>query len=389
MCSGLTLLHEHGILHRDIKPSNIMEPPGASSSGLYRLIDFDAARTVKEGHAEDTRLLGTKGYAPPEQYGSAQTDARSDLYALGVTVRELLGPDYRGPLRPILARCTEQDPDRRYQSAAKLARAVRHAKLLYYGKRALIVTGIAFCALAAILIWHRFRYPDQPVPGHDEIQTLGHEVKKAVKKEEQSLKNTVDQAKKKLESPQQQPAPATPATTATKAAPASQEAPAATKQPAAADEAEPAPNLVRVRIYCNGDHLNDWMDQWDTPIDNGGVLLNLPASIWKTGSLSGYAITARLTNESDEIFASPILTVSDGTRQETTTAGAIVPGATAELTIPLTNFYTNGKPTTLNISVTGMGPQEISTPAFRVDFREKNDEAKCPRRTTNPAGTFV
>lgn len=195
LCSGLTLLHQHGILHRDIKPSNIMEPPGASSSGLYRLIDFDAARTVKEGHEEDTRLLGTKGYAPPEQYGSAQTDARSDLYALGVTVRELLGPDYHGPLRPILARCTEQDPARRYQSAAKLARAVRHAKLFYYGRRALILAGIAFCSLAAILLWYRFRYPEQPLPGHDELQNFSHEVKKAVKNEEQSLKNSVEQAK--------------------------------------------------------------------------------------------------------------------------------------------------------------------------------------------------
>lgn len=196
LCSGLTLLHRHGILHRDIKPSNIMEPPGASSSGLYRLIDFDAARTVKEGHEEDTRLLGTKGYAPPEQYGSAQTDARSDLYALGVTVRELLGPDYHGPLRPILAKCTEQDPARRYQSAAKLARAVRHAKLFYYGRRALILAGIAFCSLAAILLWHRFRYPEQPLPGHDELKNFSHEVKKAVKNKEQSLKNSVEQAKK-------------------------------------------------------------------------------------------------------------------------------------------------------------------------------------------------
>ena len=374
LCSGLTLLHQHGILHRDIKPSNIMEPPGASSSGLYRLIDFDAARIVKEGHEEDTRLLGTKGYAPPEQYGSAQTDARSDLYALGVTVRELLGPGYHGPLRPILAKCTEQDPARRYQSAAKLARAVRHAKLFYYGRRALILAGIAFCSLAAILLWHRFRYPEQPLPGHDELKNFSHEVKKAVKNEEQSLKNSVEQAKKQLDPPAKLPASSAPAkdstATAPQAAPTSQAAPTATRSATTGEEA-PAPNRVRVRLYCNGDRLNAWMDQWDTSISNGGAMQIVPAAVWQSGSLSAYSITARITNESDEIFASPILTVSDGSNQETTTAGAIVPGATAELTIPLGSFPTRGGGTHLTVTTTGMGPQVISTPTFALDFRAK------------------
>ena len=119
LCDGLAVLHGMGIVHRDIKPSNLI-----LQNGIVRLIDFDAARTMKEEQPEDTALLGTKGYAPPEQFGYGQTDARSDIYAVGVTMVKLLGPDYRGWLSPILEKCTELDPKRRYGSAAELKRAV-------------------------------------------------------------------------------------------------------------------------------------------------------------------------------------------------------------------------------------------------------------------------
>ena len=119
LCDGLAVLHGLGVVHRDIKPSNLI-----LQNGTVRLIDFDAARTIKEGQPEDTALLGTKGYAPPEQFGYGQTNARSDIYAVGVTLAKLLGPDYRGWLSPILEKCTELDPKRRYGSAAELKRAV-------------------------------------------------------------------------------------------------------------------------------------------------------------------------------------------------------------------------------------------------------------------------
>ena len=120
IAEGLIFLHGLGVVHRDVKPSNLI----LMESGDVRLIDFDAARTVKEEQSEDTALLGTKGYAPPEQFGYGQTDARSDLYALGVTIQKMLGPDYRGWLSPILAKCTELDPKRRYASARELKRAI-------------------------------------------------------------------------------------------------------------------------------------------------------------------------------------------------------------------------------------------------------------------------
>ena len=75
------------IIFRDLKPDNIMISP----NGMLKLIDFGIARTFKAGRAGDTELLGTPGFAPPEQYGqgSSQTGPYTDVYALGVTLMRL------------------------------------------------------------------------------------------------------------------------------------------------------------------------------------------------------------------------------------------------------------------------------------------------------------
>jgi len=89
LCEVLHFLHQQTppIIYRDIKPSNIMV---ASSGDQVKLIDFGIARFYKPGKKKDTIQFGTDGYAPPEQYGKAQTDARADVYALGVTLHQLL-----------------------------------------------------------------------------------------------------------------------------------------------------------------------------------------------------------------------------------------------------------------------------------------------------------
>ena len=131
-CQVLKFLHCHGILHRDIKPEHILLAP----DGHIRLIDFDAAREPKEGEAQDTRLLGTRGYAPPEQFGFSQTDARADIYALGATFRQLLGPVARkGRWRHILRRCTALDPKDRYASAGQIRRAVYRGRVFRWAVR--------------------------------------------------------------------------------------------------------------------------------------------------------------------------------------------------------------------------------------------------------------
>ena len=119
LCSGLAALHGMGIVHRDIKPANLIW-----QNGNVRLIDFDASRRIKKRAGEDTRLLGTKGYAPPEQFGYGQTDARSDIYALGVTMQEVLGPHYHGYLLNILKKCRRIDPEARYPSVQRLQSVV-------------------------------------------------------------------------------------------------------------------------------------------------------------------------------------------------------------------------------------------------------------------------
>lgn len=120
LCSVLEYLHGKGIIHRDIKPSNII----LARDGHIRLIDFDAARMPKDDLEQDTRLLGTRGYAPPEQYGFAQTDERADIYSMGVTLGQLMGDKvFRPRYKRIIRKCTDLDPDKRYQSVCQVRNA--------------------------------------------------------------------------------------------------------------------------------------------------------------------------------------------------------------------------------------------------------------------------
>ena len=122
ICSGLSVLHTRGIVHRDINPSNVM----INQSGCVKIIDYDIARVSKARKARDTAVLGTVGYAAPEQFGFRQTDARADIYACGVVLNYLLTGKtpqeqlYRGRLGLIISRCVSLDPNERYKSAAHL-----------------------------------------------------------------------------------------------------------------------------------------------------------------------------------------------------------------------------------------------------------------------------
>ena len=136
LCDILEVLHMHkpAVVHRDIKPENLIVKP----DGQIVLIDFDIARCVKDGAGADTVFFGTKGYAPPEQYGFGQTDARADIYALGVLLRWMVTGSVRenrnitidAALQNVIDRCTAFSPDDRY----KEIRQVRQG-LYRVGKR--------------------------------------------------------------------------------------------------------------------------------------------------------------------------------------------------------------------------------------------------------------
>lgn len=120
ICRGLSFLHkaEPAIIHRDVKSENIL----IDDRGQARLIDFGAAKVYRAEASRDTRLIGTDGIAAPEQYGFAQSDARTDIYALGKLLPELF-PEATG-LREVIEKATHMDPKDRFQNVEELETAV-------------------------------------------------------------------------------------------------------------------------------------------------------------------------------------------------------------------------------------------------------------------------
>ena len=125
VCRALTVLHERGIVHRDIKPENVM----IAKEGRVVLIDLNAARQISNA-SKDTVVMGTVGYASPEQLGVTQSDARTDIYALGVLLNVMITGKHpseklaKGKAGRIVRKCTSVNPDERYQSAEKLSNAL-------------------------------------------------------------------------------------------------------------------------------------------------------------------------------------------------------------------------------------------------------------------------
>ena len=118
LCDCLKILHAEKIIHRDIKPSNII----LQGDKIF-LIDFGISRLVKDNSDSDTKWIGTRGYAPPEQFGFGQTDARSDIYSLGATLN-LFQPKSK-KLRQIIQKATNFDPALRFQSVEEILAALQ------------------------------------------------------------------------------------------------------------------------------------------------------------------------------------------------------------------------------------------------------------------------
>ena len=201
LCDALEFLHGQGIIHRDIKPSNII----MKEDGVLCLIDFGAARVIKEDAEQDTRILGTPGFAPPEQYGFAATDYRSDFYAVGMTLKALLGAtdyrsdfyavgmtlkallgnEYRGSLTEAIRRCVELDPERRVASARELRTLLQshwYDFLMKPGKRNAAVGLVALLLVGGVAFWSTKQPVAQKLPeGVAATQGVPNETGAAVK----------------------------------------------------------------------------------------------------------------------------------------------------------------------------------------------------------------
>lgn len=178
LCEVLKYLHEqkpNPIIYRDLKPANIMLQP----DGTLKLIDFGIAREYKEASAGDTSYAGTQGYAAPEQFGTAQTDARTDIYSLGVTMYHLLTgkspyeppykfvparelqPELSHGIEVVLGKCIMTEPKDRYQSVEELAQDLNNmyrydrAWKKYVAKKwARACTLIVLAVVSAGLVYH-------------------------------------------------------------------------------------------------------------------------------------------------------------------------------------------------------------------------------------------
>lgn len=148
LASALDYLHnmKPPVIYRDMKPSNVMIKP----EGGVKLIDFGTAKEYIVENNADTTALGTRGYAAPEQFGDKQgrgiynTDARTDIYNLGATLYHIVtgmnpceppyeirpirewNPALSSGLEKIILKCTQADPNDRYQNCTELMYALNH-----------------------------------------------------------------------------------------------------------------------------------------------------------------------------------------------------------------------------------------------------------------------
>jgi serine/threonine protein kinase/tetratricopeptide (TPR) repeat protein len=150
VCGGLSEAHDAGIIHRDLKPGNIM----IDKEGNAKILDFGIARALdSSGVTAEGSIIGTPEYMSPEQVEGRESDRRSDIYAFGVILFEMVtgrlpfaadtpfvvafkqqserppkpeefNPQIPPALSAIILRCLEKDPDRRYQTTEDVCRAL-------------------------------------------------------------------------------------------------------------------------------------------------------------------------------------------------------------------------------------------------------------------------
>jgi serine/threonine protein kinase len=164
LADALAAAHAEGIVHRDLKPENVMITP----TGAVKVLDFGIARRDRD--EGERAIAGTAGYIAPEVLAGEPARAAADQYAFGVILREMVaGAPSR--VAPIIARCLEADPSRRFPSAAELAAALRQLRdgqPISRRQVLMAVAGLAGIALAGAAVWRgsqgRARQPIAVLP---------------------------------------------------------------------------------------------------------------------------------------------------------------------------------------------------------------------------------
>lgn len=200
LCDILEILHSHRppVIHRDIKPENIIVRP----DGDICLIDFDIARTVSPDGDADSVIFGTRGYAPPEQYGFEQTDQKADIYASGVLLRWLMTGSVRDnpniqidpAIRKTINRCTAFSPEDRFESIAQVKASLSTAgkPRIRISKRMLIYLFIAGVLLLGLGFGiGRFTELFKPIESEPSITFMEPLIEEAVRLQLGMDENTV------------------------------------------------------------------------------------------------------------------------------------------------------------------------------------------------------
>ena len=371
LCDGLAALHALDIIHRDIKPAHIL----IEKDDTPRLIDFDTCRLLKDNQREDTELLGTKNYAPPEQFGFQQTDCRSDIYALGQTISEMLPSDYQGKLRPILKRCQRLDPADRYQSMQELKAAIQRPAL---NKRiALLLIPPVLTLLTAYFYPFTSQQPE-PTPASTTEETAPTQPENSNTTQETS---TTPPAAETIKPSVLATVPNT--TTAT-VPPASLPAPTT---PLTSAPTTKATNYIRVQYFWQGRYINEWMENFDTDIDNAGTAIKLPRQCWAAQDnpqgiihlAPNDTVNIRIRNQSDQPWNNAHAILHYNSNGQTSTKNlpisALSPDETIDLNIPLNQYtITNPKKVTnqtigqLTIEVKSDAPQKIRCSRYYFNF---------------------
>ncbi len=152
ICNALDCLHSKGFIHRDIKAEHVL----LTTDGRTVLIDLDSSMKIRKEKQNDTQLLGTVGYAAPEQFGFSRSDERTDIYAVGILINEMLTGDHPtvklykeiDGLKHIIEKSTSLSPENRYQSILEIKSELGELD----SKPSQSKTKIVICAVIVIVL---------------------------------------------------------------------------------------------------------------------------------------------------------------------------------------------------------------------------------------------